>query len=321
MKIGNQTIEGRAVLAPMAGVTDLPFRRLCASFGAAYVVTEMVSAKALSFSDRKSDALMVLSPEEHPAAIQLFGDDPDTLAQAARLALRHGPDLIDINMGCPAPKISNNGCGSALMKDPSLCGRIVAAVKQAVDLPITVKIRKGWDNRSVNAVEVARICADAGADAIAVHARTREQMYTPPADWEIIRQVKQAVGVPVIGNGDVTDAPSAAALLEQTGCDAVMVGRGALGNPWIFSQINAYLEHGVLLPEPGAAERVRVMLGHIRALCDYKGESHGMREARKHVGWYLKGLRGAAGFRREAGTLETFAQLEELSREILRENL
>lgn len=320
MKIGKQTIKGRALLAPMAGVTDLPFRELCVSFGAACVVTEMVSAKALTFSDRKSDALMELSPEERPAAIQLFGDDPETLAQAARLAVLHQPDFIDLNMGCPAPKIAGNGSGSALMKNPELCGRIVAAVKAAVDVPVTVKIRKGWDSRSVNAVEVARICADAGADLVTVHARTREQMYTPPADWDVIRQVKQAVSIPVIGNGDVVDARSAARMLEQTGCDAVMVGRGALGNPWIFSQINAYLEHGLPIPEPGVNERIRVLLRHIRSLCDYKGEFLGMREARKHVGWYLKGMRGAAGFRREAGALETYAQLERLTQEILQEN-
>lgn len=320
MKIGNQIIKGRAVLAPMAGVTDLPFRQLCASFGAAYVVTEMVSAKALSFSDRKSDALMELAEQEHPAAIQIFGDDPEIMAQAARLACAHRPDMIDINMGCPAPKIANNGSGSALMKNPDLCGRIVEAVKKAVEIPVTVKIRKGWDQDSVNAVEVATVCAQAGADAIAVHGRTREQMYTPPADWEIIRQVKNAVPIPVIGNGDIVDARCAAAMLEQTGCDAVMVGRGALGNPWIFSQINAYLDHDTLISEPGIYEKVRVMLQHIRALCDYKGEPHGMREARKHVGWYLKGMRGAAGFRREAGMLETFSQLVDLTQRMITEN-
>ncbi|MCI9273448.1 MAG: tRNA dihydrouridine synthase DusB [Clostridiales bacterium] len=320
MKIGNRTIKGRVFLAPMAGVTDRPFRELCASFGAGCVVTEMVSAKALTFSDRKSDALMELSENERPAAIQLFGDDPETMAQAAKLALLHRPDFIDLNMGCPAPKITNNGSGSALMKNPELCGRIVSAVKAAVDLPVTVKIRKGWDSQSINAVEVARICAASGADAVAVHARTREQMYSPPADWNIIREIKQAVSIPVIGNGDVTDAPSAARMLERTGCDAVMVGRGALGNPWIFSQINAYLEHGVTIPEPGTSERMRVLLRHIHALCEQKGEFLGMREARKHVGWYLKGMRGAAGYRREACALETYEQLERLTQSILLEN-
>lgn len=317
MQIGNLKIEGKAVLAPMAGVTDQAFRTLCVSFGAAYVVSEMVSAKALSFSDKKSLELMALSAEEQPAAIQLFGDDPQTLAAAARRALDFHPAMLDLNMGCPAPKIAGNGSGSALMKNPALCGRIVEAVKAAVDIPVTVKMRKGWDKDSVNVVEVASICAAAGADAIAVHGRTREQMYQPSADWDCIRQVKQAVPVPVIGNGDVDSPQAAAALLEQTGCDAVMVGRGALGNPWIFAQINAYLLSGALLPAPGLSQRLEVMCRHIRALCDLKGEPHGMREARKHVGWYLKGMRGAAAFRREAGTLETFSQLLALCRRIL----
>lgn len=320
MQIGSLQIKGRAVLAPMAGVTDRAFRELCARFGAAYVVSEMVSAKALSFQDKKSAGLMELSEEEHPAAIQLFGDDPENFAQAARMALAYRPDFLDINMGCPAPKIANNGCGSALMKNPELCGRIVEAVKQSVDLPVTVKIRKGWDEHSVNAVEVAKICEAAGADAIAVHGRTRAQMYAPVADWDSIRRVKEAVSIPVIGNGDVTDAHSAARLIEQTGCDAVMIGRGALGNPWVFAQINAWLDGGRLLPAPGLSERIRVMLLHIRRLCELKGEAHGMREARKHVGWYLHGLRGAAAFRREAGMLETYEQLLALCARLYEEN-
>lgn len=320
MYIGKVEITGRAALAPMAGVADKAFRELCVSFGAAYVVSEMVSAKGLSYSDKKSAELMELSANEHPAAIQIFGDDPATLALAAQRAMEYQPEIIDINMGCPAPKINSNGCGSALMKKPDLCGRIVQAVKGAVDIPVTVKIRKGWDSKSINAVEVARICADAGADAITVHGRTREQMYAPSADWDIIRQVKETVGIPVIGNGDVVDAKSAAALLEQTGCDLVMVGRGALGNPWIFAEINAYVGSSVVLPPPGVAEKLRVLLKHIQLLCAYKGESHGMREARKHVGWYMKGLRGAAQFRREAGYLETFAQLVDLTRRIYAEN-
>lgn len=320
LQIGSLQIKGRAVLAPMAGVTDRAFRELCARFGAAYVVSEMVSAKALSFQDKKSAGLMELSEEEHPAAIQLFGDDPENFAQAARMALAYRPDFLDINMGCPAPKIANNGCGSALMKNPELCGRIVEAVKQSVDLPVTVKIRKGWDEHSVNAVEVAKICEAAGADAIAVHGRTRAQMYAPVADWDSIRRVKEAVSIPVIGNGDVTDAHSAARLIEQTGCDAVMIGRGALGNPWVFAQINAWLDGGRLLPAPGLSERIRVMLLHIRRLCELKGEAHGMREARKHVGWYLHGLRGAAAFRREAGMLETYEQLLALCARLYEEN-
>lgn len=318
MKIGNLTIEGRAVLAPMAGVADRAFREVCVRFGAAYATSEMISSKGLQFHDKKTASLMELSEAERPAGIQLFGDDPAVMAQAAQLALAFSPDSIDINMGCPAPKVSGNGSGSALMKTPVLCGKIVAAVRKAVPVPVTVKIRKGWDNSSVNAVEVAKICEAAGADAIAVHGRTRAQMYTPPADWDIIRQVKQAVGVPVIGNGDVDSAQAAALMLEQTGCDAVMVGRAALGNPWIFAQINAYLTDSCrILPTPGLHERMTVMLTHIEAMCGYKGEARAMSEARKHVGWYLKGMKNAAGFRRRAGLLENREQLYLLVKDVL----
>lgn len=322
MKIGNLEIKGYAVLAPMAGVADRAFRETCAQFGASYVVSEMVSSKGLQYHDKKTGELMALSEAERPAGIQLFGDDPATMAEAAKMAMQYKPDAIDINMGCPAPKVSCNGSGSALMKSPPLCGEIVAAVKSAVPVPVTVKIRKGWDSSSINAVEVAKICEAAGADAIAVHGRTREQMYAPPADWDIIRQVKQAVKVPVIGNGDVVSAQAAAQMLEQTGCDLVMVGRAALGNPWIFSQINAYLTDSCrILPPPGIQERMLVMLRHIRLMCDYKGEHRAMNEARKHVGWYLKGLKNAAEFRRRAGYLETWEQLEQLTGDVLKSNI
>lgn len=315
MKIGNTELNGRVILAPMAGVTDSAFRAVCARFGAAAVVTEMVSAKALHYKDRRTPELMRLRAEEHPAGIQLFGSEPEILAEAAKRCLDYGPDFIDLNMGCPMPKIVNNGSGSALMKTPELCGEIVAAVKAAVPVPVTVKMRKGWDSDSVNAVEVARICEQAGADAIAVHGRTRAQLYTPPADWEIIRRVKEAVRIPVVGNGDVCTPADAAHMLEQTGCDAVMVGRVALGNPWIFQQINAALsEQPQILPPPGLFERLTVMAHHIEALCEDKGERRGMSEARKHVGWYLKGLRGAASLRRMAGQLSTKEDFKELLR-------
>ncbi|WP_277668627.1 tRNA dihydrouridine synthase DusB [Caproiciproducens galactitolivorans] len=321
MKIGNLQIDGYAVLAPMAGVANRAFRETCVRFGAAYVVSEMVSSKGLQFHDNKTSALMILSDAERPAGIQLFGSEPAVMAEAAKIAMEYAPDVIDINMGCPAPKVSCNGAGSALMKNPPLCGEIVAAVKNAVPVPVTVKIRKGWDRKSVNALEVAKICEAAGADAITIHGRTREQMYAPEADWEIIRQVKQAVKIPVIGNGDVVSAQTAAQLLEQTGCDAVMVGRAALGNPWIFAQINAYLSDPPrLFPPPGLNERMRVMLEHIRLMCAYKGERRAMNEARKQVGWYLKGMKNAASYRRRAGTLETWSQLEELVRDILTDN-
>ncbi len=312
MFIGNVEITGKAALAPMAGVADRAFREICFDYGAACVVGEMVSSKGLTYGDRKSAKLLELDDRIRPAAVQLFGDDPATMARAAVQALDYHPDWIDINMGCPAPKIAGNHCGSALMREPELCRRIVQAVKEAVPVPVTAKIRKGYAKDEANAVEVALACEAGGADAITVHGRTRDQMYAPPVDWDIIRQVKQAVGVPVIGNGDVTDALSAAAMYEQTGCDLVMVGRGALGAPWVFSQIEAYLTHGRLLPTPGMAQRMTVLMRQVERMIAYKGERVAMLEARKHAAWYMSGLRGAASFRREAGTLTTPAELADL---------
>lgn len=317
MKIGNLEIIGKAVLAPMAGVTDAAYRSVCMNMGAAYAVTEMISAKAVEFQDKKTFELADLLRDERPAFLQIFGDEPETMALAARELMRFKPDGIDINMGCPVPKVAGNGSGSALMKEPEKCAKIVEAVKKAVDVPVTVKIRKGWDENHINAVEVAGLCEAAGADAIAVHGRTRDQMYRGKADWNIIYEVKRAVKVPVIGNGDVTGAQEARNLLYETGCDLVMVGRGALGNPWIFRQINAYLTESCrIIPPPGIAERIVVMRKHIGLLCEIKGEDRGMREARKQVGWYIHGLRGAAEFRRRAGLLCTLNDLDELIRDI-----
>lgn len=309
MFIGRQEIRGFAALAPMAGVADRAFRRLCVDYGAAYVVSEMVSCKGLCFGDRKSEELLMLDEDEHPAAVQLFGDDPDIMARAAEKAMAAGPEIIDINMGCPAPKIAGNHCGSALMREPELCRRIVAAVVGAVDVPVTVKIRKGYSRQEVNAVEVALACEAGGAAAITVHGRTRDQMYAPPVDWDIIREVKRAVKVPVIGNGDVTDAVSAAALYEHTGCDLVMVGRGALGAPWVFAQIQAYLGSGMRLPDPPVEKRMAVLLRQARLTAELKGERIALREIRKHAAWYMRGLRGAAGFRAKAGEVETLDDL------------
>lgn len=321
MKIGTVELDGRVALAPMAGVTDSAYRRICREFGAAYTVTEMVSAKAVEYGDKRTEAFADLSRDTEPVFLQLFGPDPDTLALAAERLLTKQPAGFDLNMGCPVPKIVGGGAGSALMKDPALCGEIVRKVKERVKLPVTVKMRTGWDAEHKNAVEVAKRCEDAGADAICIHGRTKTQLYAGKADWEMIRLVKEAVSVPVIGNGDVTDSQAACRMLEETGCDMVMVGRGALGNPWIFRQINCYLTDSCrILPPPGIAEQVLVMRKHIGLLCEEKGEDRGMREARKHVGWYVHGVRGAAEFRRRAGELSTLQDLDALLRDLYEQN-
>lgn len=292
LNIGGVPLKSHAVLAPMAGVSDRAYRELCVRFGAAYCVSEMVSSKALSFNSKKSEELMEISDLERPCGIQIFGDDPKCMADAAKHALENKPDIIDINMGCPAPKISSNGSGSALMKNPRLCGEIVKAVTAVTDIPVTVKIRKGWDDDSVNAVEVAKICESAGAAAITVHGRTRQQYYKPPVDYDIIRAVRESVSVPVIANGDIDSAKRAKEVMDITGCDLVMVGRATLGNPWIFSQINAYLENpNVKIHTPDLEERLGVMIEHIGKMVEYKGEHMAMLQARKLVVGYFKGMK------------------------------
>lgn len=318
LNIGGVPLKSHAVLAPMAGVSDRAYRELCVRFGAAYCVSEMVSSKALSFNSKKSEELMEISDLERPCGIQIFGDDPKCMADAAKHALENKPDIIDINMGCPAPKISSNGSGSALMKNPRLCGEIVKAVTAVTDIPVTVKIRKGWDDDSVNAVEVAKICESAGAAAITVHGRTRQQYYKPPVDYDIIKAVRESVSVPVIANGDIDSAERAKEVMDITGCDLVMIGRATLGNPWIFSQINAYLENpNVKIHTPDLEERLGVMIEHISKMVEYKGEHMAMLQARKLVVGYFKGMKGAAALRNEAGKIKTLDDLYELRQKAL----
>lgn len=318
LNIGGVPLKSHAVLAPMAGVSDRAYRELCVRFGAAYCVSEMVSSKALSFNSKKSEELMEISDLERPCGIQIFGDDPKCMADAAKHALENKPDIIDINMGCPAPKISSNGSGSALMKNPRFCGEIVKAVTAVTDIPVTVKIRKGWDDDSVNAVEVAKICESAGAAAITVHGRTRQQYYKPPVDYDIIRAVRESVSVPVIANGDIDSAERAKEVMDITGCDLVMIGRATLGNPWIFSQINAYLENpNVKIHTPDLEERLGVMIEHIGKMVEYKGEHMAMLQARKLVVGYFKGMKGAAALRNEAGKIKTLDDLYELRQKAL----
>lgn len=320
MNIGNVTINGKLCLAPMAGTCDRAFRALCVRYGAAYVVGEMTSSKGICMNDRKSKELLRLSDTERPAAVQIFGDDPVIMAEAAVKCMDYRPESIDINMGCPAPKVAANGGGSALMKRPQLAEEIIKSVVNAVPVPVTVKIRAGWDSDHLNAVEMAQRAEQAGAAAVAVHGRTRVQMYAGHVDYAIIKAVKEAVSIPVIGNGDIVDEASAAKMFEQTNCDLLMIGRGALGRPWLFQQINAYLAHGQLIPEPSVAKRMAVMAEHIRQICTYKGENIGMKEARKHAAWYTRGMRDSASFRRKIGQLSTLEELEELRCQIIQAN-
>lgn len=317
MKIGNLEIKGHACLAPMAGVADRAFRELCVSYGASCVISEMVSSKGLTMQDRKSKELLFLSEKERPAGAQIFGDDPEIMAKAALKAMEFSPDFIDINMGCPAPKIAGNGGGSALLKKPELIGRIVKSVVEVSPVPVTAKIRIGWDSEHINAVEVAKRIEAAGASAITVHGRTKAQMYAPPVFLDEIAKVKKSVSIPVIGNGDIVDGKSAKKMLDETGCDFLMVGRGALGNPWIFRCINAYLNNETEYTEPTLEEKMEVMLTHIGTLCEYKGTRVGMREARKHAAWYIKGIRGAASFRQEIGNLSSMDELSALAERVI----
>jgi len=297
MKIGNITLENNLILAPMAGVTDKAFRQITKPFGPALMYTEMVSGKGLMYKNKKTEKLLEVSSVEGTVATQLFGHDPEIIADTALAAQENGAMIIDINMGCPAPKIVNNGDGSALMKSPLLAGKIIEATKKRISIPLTVKFRSGWDEDNINAVEFAKIAEESGADAITVHGRTRKQFYSGFADLDIIKAVKDAVKIPVIGNGDIKDGKTAKNMLDYTGCDAIMIGRGAQGNPWIFKEILHFLKTPECLPTPSIDEKINTMLKHLELLIQYKGERIGVLEARKHMAWYIKGIRNGPAIR------------------------
>ena len=312
MKIGNVQLENPYILAPMAGVTDLPFRLLCKEQGAGLLCMEMISAKVLQYKNKNTKALLAIHPQEYPVSLQLFGSDPKIISEMAKEIEELPFQILDINMGCPVPKVVKNGEGSALMKNPKLIYEIVSQTVKAIQKPVTVKIRKGFDDDHVNAVEVAKVIEEAGASAVAVHGRTREQYYSGKADWDIIRQVKEAVSIPVIGNGDVTSGEKALAMKEQTGCDGIMIGRGAEGNPWIFRELVEYDRTGVLPGRPSKEQIKETMLRHARLQIEFKGDYLGIREMRKHVAWYTKGMKGSAKLRDEINKVESYEELKQL---------
>ncbi len=316
MRIGNVELENNCILAPMAGITDLPFRLLCKEMGCGLMVSEMVSAKAILYKNRNSEDLLRVEPAEGAVALQLFGSDPQIMADIAKSLEDRDFVMFDINMGCPVPKIVNNGEGSALMKQPLLVGRIVEAMAKAVKKPVTVKIRKGFNDNMINAPEIAHIVQESGGAAVTVHGRTREQYYSGVADWDIIRQVKEAVSIPVIGNGDITCAQDAVRMLEQTGCDGFMVGRGAKGNPWVFREITEYFKTGKVVERPSLDEVKAMILRHADLLVKYKGEYTGIREMRKHFAWYTAGYPNSAMLRNRVNQIEYLNELEELVNEL-----
>lgn len=316
LQIGNVTLENNLILAPMAGVSDLPFRLLCREQGAGLVCMEMVSAKAILYKNRNTEELLTIDPKEHPVSLQLFGSDPDIISEIAKQIEERPFDILDLNMGCPVPKVVNNGDGSALMKNQRLAGEIIEKTARAIKKPLTVKIRKGFDDAHVNAVELAHIAQESGAAAVAVHGRTREQYYAGHADWDIIRQVKEAVSIPVIGNGDIRTPEDVATMAEQTGCDGYMIARGAEGNPWIFRQILHYFETGEHLSRPDFSEVTEMLLRHAKMQIDCKGDYTGIREIRKHAAWYTAGYRNSPKLRGRINEVENYEQLEALFREV-----
>ena len=309
MKIGNLNLDNRVFLSPMAGVTDLPFRLICKEQDCGMLYTEMVNAKALCYDDQNTKKMLKIEEEEHPVAIQIFGSDPEYMGGAAKILNSYPNEILDINMGCPAPKVVKNGDVSALLKNPELAAKVLKAVVGNSEKPVTLKIRKGWDDTCINAVEIAKIAEDCGISAIAIHGRTREQYYSGKADWDIIRQVKENVSIPVIGNGDVFEVEDAINMLNQTNCDAIMIGRGAQGNPWIFKRINHYMQTGEILPEPTLEEKINTAKKHLKLAVEEHGEYVAVREMRKHIAWYLKGLRNSARVRDEINKIESYEEV------------
>lgn len=317
MNIGNVSLDNRVFLSPMAGVTDLPFRLICKQKGCGMLYTEMINAKALCYNDENTKKMTKIEDEEHPIAIQIFGSEPEYMGRATEILNSHSNEILDINMGCPAPKVIKNGDGSALMKNPKLAEEVMKAVVKNSTKPVTLKIRKGWDDNNINAVEIAKIAEQAGISALAIHGRTREQYYSGEADWDIIKEIKQSISIPVIGNGDVFEIEDAINLLEKTNCDAIMIGRGAQGNPWIFNRINHYMNTGEILPKPTAQEKINTAIEHMKLAVEEHGEYVAVREMRKHIGWYIKGLKNSARYRDEINKLtdceEVITKLKELS--------
>lgn len=315
MKIGNVQLDNEVFLSPMAGVTDLPFRTICKEKGCGMLYTEMINAKALCYDDENTKKMLRMDKDEHPVAVQIFGSDPEFMGKAAIIMNQYPNEILDINMGCPAPKVIKNGDGSALMRNPKLAAEVLTAVVKNSEKPVTLKIRKGWDDDSVNAVEIAKIAEECGISALAIHGRTREQFYSGKADWDIIAEIKQAINIPVIGNGDVFEVEDAVNMLEKTKCDAIMIGRGAQGNPWIFNRINHYMKTGEILPEPTLEEKITTAIRHMNLAVDEHGDYVAVREMRKHIGWYLKGLKNSAKYRDQINKItdykEVIAMLEE----------
>lgn len=309
MKIGNLELKNKVFLSPMAGVTDLPFRLICKEQGCGLLYTEMINGKALCYDDENTKKMLKIEEEEHPIAVQIFGSEPEFMGRAAEIMNDYSNEILDINMGCPAPKVVKNGDGSALMKNPKLAEEVLKAVVKNSKKPVTLKIRKGWDDNSVNAVEIAKIAEDCGISALAIHGRTREQFYTGKADWDIIAEIKKNLSIPVIGNGDVFTIEDSINMLDKTGCDAIMIGRGAQGNPWIFKRINHYMNTGEILPEPTLNEKISTAIKHLKLAVEEHGEYVAVREMRKHIAWYLKGLRNSAKLRDEINKIEDYQEV------------